>query len=77
MRDKRCIQDFSWEYLRDIHRLEYLGAYGVIILKMYSKQTGCDYVNWVHPDEDGKPVSGVCEHGNEPWCSAKCLEYRE
>jgi len=46
-------------------------------VKMDSKRTGCDGLDWIHPDEDGGPVAGACEHRNEPWFSAKCLEYLE
>jgi hypothetical protein len=43
------------EYPRDIYRLEYPGADGVNNIKMDSKQTGCDGVDWIHPDEERIP----------------------
>jgi hypothetical protein len=52
---------------------EYLGVYGMIILRYFLK-TGWEDVEWIHLGLD-RTNCGLCEHGNSLFVSIKDEEF--
>jgi hypothetical protein len=44
-------------------------------IKLNLREIGIDGENWIQLAQDGCPVAGFCEHGNEPSGSIKKAGY--